>query len=112
MLDRRTHFHFLPVIAEFFSAFQAYDVRGRIRRLIRVWLADGDWKHAALVMTAEQCIDESRHLIPLRRVSADSPAFSDEDELTPVATVSVMHQRRHGGETVRLTPTRVQADCA
>jgi len=43
------------------------------------------------VGTAEQHIDESRHLSPLRRTSADSPTFSDEDELTPVAKVSVVH---------------------
>jgi hypothetical protein len=73
---------------------------------------DSDWKRTVLVSTAEQCIDKFRHLIPLRRVSADSPIFSDEDELTPVATVSVVHQRRHGGGTVRLTPTSVQTDCA
>jgi hypothetical protein len=40
-----------------------------------------------LVGTAEQRIDESRHLSPLRRTST----FSDEDELTPVAKVSVVH---------------------
>ena len=90
VLDRRTHFHFLPVIAEFFSAIQAHDVRGRIRCLIRVWLADGDWKHAVLVTTAEQCIDESRHLIPLRRISGYS-LVPDENEPTIVAKVSVVH---------------------
>ena len=55
---------------------------------IRATGLDRDWKRTVLVRTAEQCIDESRHLIPLRRVSADSPAFSDEDELTPVAKLS------------------------
>jgi hypothetical protein len=59
---------------------------------------DSDWKCTALVRTAEQYIDKFRHLIPLRRVSADSPVFSDEDELTPVASVSVMHLPSHKGD--------------
>ena len=73
VLDRRTHFHLLPVIAEFFSAIQAHDVRGRIRCLIRMGLTglDGDRKRTVLVKTAEQCIDETKHLSPLRHVSAD-----------------------------------------
>ena len=70
MLDRRNNFHLLPVVAEFFPAIQAQDVRERIRCLIRVWLADGDWKHAVLVTTAEQHIEETKHLTP-RHVSAD-----------------------------------------
>jgi hypothetical protein len=67
VLDRRTHFHLLPVIAEFFSAIQAYDVRASSRCLmgtIRPTGLDRDWKRTVLVRTAEQCIDESRHLIP------------------------------------------------
>jgi hypothetical protein len=56
---------------------------------IRATELDRDWKRTVLVRTAEQCIDESRHLIPLRRISAYS-FVSDEDELTLDAIVSVV----------------------
>jgi hypothetical protein len=42
-----------------------------------------------LVRTAEQCIDEPRHLSPFRRTSADS-LVPDEIEPTLVAKVSVV----------------------
>ena len=48
---------------------------------------ESDWKRAALVSTAEQCIDEPRHLIPLRHISGYS-LVPDENEPTQGAKVS------------------------
>ena len=93
MIRRSDHLHLLPVIAEFSSTIQAHDVRASSRCLvgtIRLTGLDRDWKRAVLVRTAEQCIDESRHLIP-------PPAYfwrslvPDENEPTLVAKVSVVY---------------------
>jgi hypothetical protein len=43
-----------------------------------------------LVGTAKQCIDKSRHLIPLRRNSGDS-LVPDENEPTLIAKVSLVY---------------------
>jgi hypothetical protein len=51
---------------------------------------DRDWKRTVLVRTAEQCINESRHLIPLRRISGYS-LVPDENEPKQGAKVSVVH---------------------
>jgi hypothetical protein len=93
VIRRSDHLHRLPVIADFFSTIQAHDVRASSRCLmgtIRATGLDRDWKRTVLVRTAEQCIDESRHLIPLRRISGYS-LVPDENEPTLVAKVSVVH---------------------
>ena len=77
MIRRSDHLHLLPVIAEFFSTIQAHDVGGtRVRaKGARITGLSGNWKRTVLVRTAEQCIDESGHLIPLRRVVLPIPLF-------------------------------------
>jgi hypothetical protein len=47
---------------------------------IRATGLDHDWKRTVLVSTAKKCIDETKHLSPLRRISACS-FVPDEDEL-------------------------------
>ena len=76
VLDRRNHLHLRPVIVELSSAIQAHDIRGRSRYLIRMRLTrlDGDRKRTVLVQTAEQHIEETKHLNSLRQGSADLPA--------------------------------------
>ena len=89
MISGTDHFHLLPVVGKLFTAIQAHDVGGRGHLPTGTQLSGlgGYREGAVLVGTAEQRIDESRHLSPLRRTST----FSDEDELTPVAKVSVVH---------------------
>ena len=93
MISGTDYFHLLPVVGKLFTTIQAHDVRASSRCLvgtIRLTGLDRDWKRAVLVRTAEQCIDESRHLIP-------PPAYfwrslvPDENEPTLVAKVSVVH---------------------
>ena len=74
VIRRSDHLHLLPVVGEFFSTIQAHDVRVTSRPLVGttgLTGLDSDWKRTVLVRTAEQRIDEPRHLSPFRRISGD-----------------------------------------
>ena len=86
------HFHLLPVVGKLFTTIQAHDVGGSGHWPISTRLTGfrGYRKGAVLVGTAKQCIDKSRHLIPLRRNSGDS-LVPDENEPTLIAKVSLVY---------------------